>query len=407
MAEEVTIATLGARGDGVTAEGLYVPYALPGERVSVEPMGDRARLLSVIEKAVTRVEPSCPHFMTCGGCAVQHASDRLVADWKTGIIRTALAARGIEGVRMRPMVTSPPASRRRVTATARRTKKTVQIGFHAPNSDRIVEISACVVARPELIDILPLLEELVTIAASRKGEVRLALTMTDGGVDLAISDAKEVDGPGRALLAGAANRAGLARLSWNGEVAVERMAPTIHMGPARVTLPPGGFLQATEDGEAALVAAVREAVGGAKRIADLYAGSGTFTLPLAEKAEVLAFESDYGAVDALDRAWRDCTEIPAVTATRRDLVKRPLLPAEFRNIDAIVIDPPRAGARVQFDNIAKTEVPRIASISCNPATFARDARILIDAGYHLDWVQPVDQFRWAAHVELAAQFSRG
>ncbi|MEM8843332.1 MAG: class I SAM-dependent RNA methyltransferase, partial [Pseudomonadota bacterium] len=279
MTEQVTIASLGARGDGVTAQGLFVAYALPGEEVSVEPMGDRARLVEVESPAVTRIQPACPHFTECGGCVIQHASDRLVAQWKTGIIRAALAARGIEGVEIRRMITSPPAARRRITVTARRTKKTIQIGFHAPNSERIVPISACVVARPELVDMLPRLEELVAIAASRKGEVRLALTLTDGGVDLAISEAKEIDGPGRALLAGAANRAALARLSWNGDVALERTPATVRMGSAVVHLPPGAFLQATAEGEAALVAAVSEAVGDARRIVDLYAGVGTFALP--------------------------------------------------------------------------------------------------------------------------------
>lgn len=406
MTEQVTIASLGARGDGVTAQGLFVAYALPGEEVSVEPMGDRARLVEVESPAVTRIQPACPHFTECGGCVIQHASDRLVAQWKTGIIRAALAARGIEGVEIRRMITSPPAARRRITVTARRTKKTIQIGFHAPNSERIVPISACVVARPELVDMLPRLEELVAIAASRKGEVRLALTLTDGGVDLAISEAKEIDGPGRALLAGAANRAALARLSWNGDVALERTPATVRMGSAVVHLPPGAFLQATAEGEAALVAAVSEAVGDARRIVDLYAGVGTFALPLAERAEVTAFEGDHGAVAALDRAWRDAPAIPAVAAARRNLVQRPLLPAELTHVEAVVIDPPRAGARMQFEYLAKASVPRIASVSCNPATFARDARILIEGGYRLDWIQPVDQFRWAAHIELAAQFSR-
>lgn len=406
MAEEVTVATLGARGDGVTQDGLYVPYALPGERVSVDPTGDRARLLKVIEASADRIEPPCPHFTDCGGCAVQHGADPLVARWKTEIIRSALAARAITDVPLRPMLTSPPASRRRIAVTARRTKKTTQIGFHAPNSDRIVPISACIVARPELIDVLPLLDELVSLAASRKGEVRLALTLTDGGVDLAITDAKEVDGPGRALLAGAANRAGLARLTWNGDVAVTRMVPSLMLGRAKVLVPPGGFLQATREGEAALTAAVREAVGPARTIMDLYAGSGTFTLPLAEGAEMTAFEGDMESVSALDQAWRATEGLHTVRAERRNLVQRPLLPAEFKGIDAVVIDPPRAGARVQFDNIAKSDVARVASVSCNPATFARDARILIDGGFSLDWIQPIDQFRWAAHVELAAQFTR-
>lgn len=410
MAEEVTIATLGAQADGVTEEGLYVAQALPGERVRVDrlggPMDARARLIEVIRPVPERVEPACPHFTECGGCAIQHGSDALVATWKTDLIRKSLAARGIEGVQIYPIRTSPPASRRRITVTARRTKKTIQIGFHAPGSDRIVPVSACIVARPELIDTLPHLVELVPLAASRTSEIRITLTLTEGGVDVAVFDAKEIDGPGRALLAGAANRASVARLSWNGEVVITRMPPLVAMGRAKVELPPGGFLQATEEGEAALVSSVRQAVGPALRIADLYAGSGTFTLPLASHADITAIEADPEAVAALDKAWRQAEGLHRVGASRRDLSHRPVLPAELKRIEAVVIDPPRAGARVQSEHLAKSQVPVIAAVSCNPATFARDARILIDGGYRLDWVQPVDQFRWAAHVELAARFSR-
>ncbi|MEM7508862.1 MAG: class I SAM-dependent RNA methyltransferase [Pseudomonadota bacterium] len=410
MAEEVTIATLGAQADGVTEDGLYVAGTLPGERVRVDrlvgPMDARARLIEVLSPSTDRVEPACPHFTECGGCAIQHASDALVAKWKTDLIRKSLAARGIEDVQIYPIRTSPPASRRRITVTARRTKKTIQIGFHAPGSDRIVPISACIVARPELIDTLPLLQELVPLGASRTSEIRMTLTLTEGGVDVAVFDAKEIDGPGRALLAGAANRASVARLSWNGEAVITRTQPLVAMGRAKVELPPGGFLQATEEGEAALVSAVRQAVGPALRIADLYAGSGTFTLPLASHADITAVEGDATAVEALDKAWRQTDGLHRIGATRRDLAHRPVLAGELKRIEALVIDPPRAGARVQCEQLAISEVPVIAAVSCNPATFARDARILLDGGYRLDWVQPVDQFRWATHVELAARFSR-
>ena len=409
MTEEVTIASLGAQGDGVAEDGLYVAQALPGERVRAERMGEtasgRAKLVDVLEPSPDRVDPLCPHFTECGGCVLQHGSDTLVAHWKTEMIRQALSARGIDGVQIYPVRTSPPASRRRVTVTARRTKKGVQIGFHAPGSDRIVPISACVVARPELIDTLPLLAELVPLAASRKSEVRMTLTLTKGGVDAAVQDAKEIDGPGRALLAGAANRAGVARLSWNGDVVITRAPPMVQMGRAEVEIPPAGFLQATEEGEAALVSAVRQGVGPALRVADLYAGCGTFTLPLASHADVIAAEAEPMAVMALDKAWRSAPGLHRVTAERRDLNHRPMLKEELKGIEAVVIDPPRAGARAQTEQLARANIPVIVSVSCNPATFARDARLLIDGGYRLDWVQPVDQFRWAAHIELAARFS--
>lgn len=408
MTDEVEIESLGAKGDGVAEGGLlYVPYTLPGERVRVLRRGDRGQLVEVLHPAPERVEPVCPHFGSCGGCALQHASDRFTALWKRELIVTALAARGIGDIAIRPTITSPPESRRRITAAARRTRKGVVVGFHAPSAVDVVAVTTCPVAEPALIAALQRLDELVALAASRKGEVRLILTLSHGGVDLAVVDAKPVNGPARALLAGVAARAGLARLGWNGEEVAVARTPEITFGRARVVPPPGGFLQPTREGEAALLAGVREAVGeGAGRIADLYCGSGTFALPLAEQAELLAIEADAGALAALDAAWRTTPGLKRITHERRNLASRPLLAAELKGFDAVVIDPPRAGARAQAEQLARSEVPRIAAVSCNPATFARDARILIDGGYKLRWVQPVDQFRWSPHVELVAGFKR-
>jgi 23S rRNA (uracil1939-C5)-methyltransferase len=262
------------------------------------------------------------------------------------------------------------------------------------------------VAEPSLVAVLGRLDELVGLAASRKGEVRLTLTLSNGGVDLAVTNAKPINGPARALLAGVAARAGLARLGWNGEEVAVARTPEIVFGRARVVPPPGGFLQPTREGEAALLEGVREAVGEAARIADLYCGSGTFALPLAEEAEVLAVEAEADALAALDAAWRATPGLKRITHERRNLASRPLLAAELNGFDAVVIDPPKAGARAQAEQLARSAVPRIAAVSCNPATFARDARILIDGGYRLDCVQPVDQFRWSPHVELVAGFRR-
>jgi 23S rRNA (uracil1939-C5)-methyltransferase len=415
MADEVVIESLGARGDGVAAGGaLYVPYTLPGERVRVvrygdragSPAGARARAEAVLTASPERVEPLCPHFGVCGGCALQHASDRFTARWKQELIAKALAARGIAKAAIRPTITSAPESRRRITVAARRTRKEMLIGFHAPATAAIVPIETCTVAEPALIAALPKLEELAGLAASRKGEARLTLTLTDGGIDVAVSGAKAIEGPAQALLAGVAARAGIARLGWNGEVVATMQTPEVTMGRARVVPPPGGFLQPTREGEAALVEAVGEAVGSAGRIADLFAGSGTFTLALAERAEVHAVEGEAAALAALDAAWRATPGLKRVRCERRDLVHRPLLPAEFKGVEAVVVDPPRAGARAQAEQLAQAEVAHLAMVSCKPATFARDARILIDGGYRLEWVQPIDQFRWSPHVELVAAFSR-
>ncbi|MFQ5565258.1 MAG: class I SAM-dependent RNA methyltransferase [Paracoccaceae bacterium] len=407
MADEVEIESLGARGDGVAEGGaLYVPYTLPGERVRVVRHGDRASAEAVLTPSPERVRPVCPHFGACGGCSLQHASEKFIALWKRDLIAAALAARGIAKAAIRPTVTSPPEARRRITVAARRTRKGVVIGFHAPAAATIVPIETCAVAEPALIAALPGLEELAGLAASRKSEVRLTLTLTDGGIDVAVTGARAIDGPAQALLAGVAARAGIARLGWNGEVVATMRTPEVTLGRARVVPPPGGFLQPTRAGEAALVAAVGEAVGGAGRIIDLFAGSGTFALALAEQAEVLAVEGEAAALSALDSAWRATPGLKRVRCEHRDLVHRPLLPAEFKGVGAVVADPPRAGARGQAEQLARARVPRLAMVSCNPATFARDARILIDGGYRLDWVQPVDQFRWSAHVELVAGFRR-
>lgn len=406
MTETVTIDRLGAQGDGVTAAGLYVPFALPGETVRVVPQGDRARLVEVTAPARERQSPLCPHFGTCGGCALQHGDDRFVARWKRDLIHAALKARGIDGVEIRPMITSPPASRRRITATARRGKKGATIGFHAPYSDTIVPVSACVVAVPGLIDVLANLSEVVSLGASRKGEIRLTLTASDTGIDLAVTDAKPLTGPSQALLTGIAARAGLARIAWNGEVMLVRRAPEHIIGGIKVVPPPGGFLQPTKEGETVLIAAVTEALGESGPVADLFSGCGTFSLPLAKGREVHAADSTGPALEALDTAWRGAEGLRRITTERRDLFARPLMPAELKRFAAVVIDPPRAGARTQAEHLARSEVPRIVSVSCNPATFARDAKILLDSSYQLAWIQPVDQFRWSPHVELAACFSR-
>jgi 23S rRNA (uracil1939-C5)-methyltransferase len=236
--------------------------------------------------------------------------------------------------------------------------------------------------------------------------MRFTVTASERGLDVAAEGGKPIQGPLYGQLVAVAATRDLARLGWDGEPLVTRRQPVQRMGRAWVAPPPGGFLQATRQGEAALVAAVREAVGRAARIADLFAGSGTFALPLAEGAEVMAADADEGALAALDAGWREADGLKRITTERRNLLSRPLLVRELSAFDAIVLDPPRAGARSQVEQIAASPVPRVAAVSCNPATFARDARTLIDGGYRLDWVLPVDQFRWSPHVELAAAFSR-
>lgn len=404
----LAIARLGHLGDGI-AQGpdgaVFVPRALPGEEVEGDLAGDRLENVRIVTPVADRVRPICPHARTCGGCAMQHASDALVAGWKTGIVAGALAGQGLTAP-IRPIITSPPRSRRRATLSGRRTKGGALVGFHARGSDTVIPIPHCHLLHPDLISLLPALEAITGLGGSRSAEVQLTVTRTLSGPDVAVAGGKPLDAGLRTALAQVAERHGLARLTWGDEVATLRSTPAVAFGRARVSLPPGAFLQATDHGEAALSAAVREIVADARRVADLFAGCGTFALPLAERSEVLAVEGDAAMLSALDRGWRGAPGLHRVTATVRDLFRRPVDAAELRGIDAVVIDPPRAGAEAQSLAQAAAKVPRIAMVSCNPATFARDARILCNAGYRIDWVQPVDQFRWSPHVELVAQVTR-
>ena len=395
---EVTIERLGRAGDGI-AGALRLPFALPGERWEV---GDAAVLLT---PAPERVAPPCPQFGRCGGCALQHASDDFLAAWKGETIRRALAAQGI-AAEIRPMLTSPPRSRRRAVFAGRRTKRTVVVGFHARRSEALVDADGCVLVRPEILAARPTLVALTRLGATRSTVLRLTVTSGPAGLDVDAAGGRALDAGLRSELAAAAEAGELARLSWGGEPVALRRQPVQAMGRAQVVPPPGAFLQATAEGEAALVAAVREAAAGARRVADLFAGCGTFALPLAETAEVRAVEGDGAMLTALAAGWRQAAGLRRVTTEVRDLFRRPLLAPELAGLDAVVIDPPRAGAEAQSRVLAGSGVPRIAAVSCDPASFARDARLLVEGGYRLDWVQPVDQFRWSGHVELAAQFSR-
>ncbi|MFN7051504.1 MAG: class I SAM-dependent RNA methyltransferase, partial [Gemmobacter sp.] len=280
------------------------------------------------------------------------------------------------------------------------------VGFHARGSDLIIPVPNCQLLHPDLMAAMPGLEALVLAGGSRTAELDLLVTRSLAGPDVLVQGGKPLDADLRLALARVAEAHGIARLAWGDEVVALRTNPMQRMGRALVAPPPGAFLQATAEGEAALLASVTEAVGGADRIVDLFAGVGTFALPLSEQADIRAVEGDAAMIAALDRGWRQAGGLHRVTAETRDLFRRPLEPDEFKGVGAVVIDPPRAGAEAQTATLARSGVPVIAAVSCNPATFARDAKVLIHGGYRLDWIQVVDQFRWSAHVELSARFSR-
>jgi 23S rRNA (uracil1939-C5)-methyltransferase len=401
----LTITRLGHHGDGVADGPVFVPRTLPGEVVEGEISQGRMVAPRIVTPSAERIAAPCKHYKTCGGCALQHAREGFVTAWKEGVIRQALAAQGLDAEFRAPHV-SPLHSRRRATFSGRRLKKGALVGFHARASDTVTPVPDCLILRPELTAALPMLEDLVTLAGSRKGEMALSLTVSEVGLDLSVTSGKPLDGPLQATLGQWAGMNGLARLAWEGEVIAQAAPPVQSFGRAKVASPPGAFLQATADAQAALQAAVAKAVGDAPRIADLFAGCGTFALPLAEQAEVHAVESVAQMLAALDHGWRHAAGLKRVTHETRDLFRNPLLPEDLARFDAVVIDPPRAGAEAQARALAESNVSCIAAVSCNPVTFARDAKILCDGGYRLQWVQMVDQFRFSPHVELAAAFAR-
>ena len=336
---------------------------------------------------------------------MQHAANPFVADWKLGIVQGALAGQGLTAT-FRPILTSPPQSRRRATVAAKRTKNGAMIGFHMRGSETLVAVPNCQLLHPDLIAGFAGLEAIVKIGSSRVGEVAITITRSLSGMDVMVTGGKPLDSNLNLELARITEASGFARLTWNGETVALRTAPMQRFGRALVSPPPGAFLQATLEGEAALLASIVDAIGPARKIADLFAGVGTFALALAENCEVFAYEGEAPMIAALDKGARNTQGLKRVVAQTRDLFRRPLEPDEFKGIDAVVIDPPRAGAEAQMTVLAKSDVPVIASVSCNPITFARDAKILISGGYHLDWVQVVDQFRWSHHVEMVARFSK-
>ncbi|MEJ6478185.1 MAG: class I SAM-dependent RNA methyltransferase [Octadecabacter sp.] len=395
------IETLTQQGLGRAADGRFVPRTLPGEEIGLREDGTA----QILKPSTDRIAPPCRHFKSCGGCAMQHATDPFVANWKAEIVTRALSAHGI-AVDIRAVHTSPAQSRRRAKFAGKRTKNGALVGFHTRASDTIISVPDCQLLLPSLRAALPSLEELTVLSASRKGEIGLTVTDSPAGLDVWVESDKPLDGPLRITLADFAQRHGFARLAWGDEPVVTINPPTQQFGRASVVPPAGAFLQATRDGEAQLLAAAREATDGADRIVDLFAGCGTFTLPLAEDAAVTAVESSGPMLVALDQGWRRAQGLKLIKTETRDLYRRPLEPDELRHFDAAVIDPPRAGAQAQIATLAVSTVRKIAMISCNPITFARDAKVLIDAGFAIQWIDVVDQFRWSPHVEVAASFTR-
>lgn len=397
------IERLGRKGDGIAIgdQGrALAALVLPGEEIEGEAVDGRIAAPRIVTPSPDRVRPLCAHYRVCGGCSLMHASDGFTAEWKRQVVMAALAAQGVEAPA--PVLhVSPLRSRRRAVLSGRRTKKGALLGFHARASDVIVDLAECHVMHPAITAVLPLLRRIVVAGASRSAEVSMTVIHGPAGLDVAVRGGKPMEPALFQTLAALAEEGDLARLDWDGQ-SLTRRPPLLPMGRAQVIPPPGAFLQATPEGEAALLAEVRAAVAGALRIVDLFAGIGTFTLPLAAEAELHAVEGLASPLAALDSAWRAAPGLRRVTTEVRDLARRPLLRDELARHDAIVIDPPRAGAAAQMAEIAASGVRRVVSVSCDPVTFSGDARVLSDAGYRITRLAVVDQFRFSPHVEIVA-----
>ncbi|WP_407943015.1 class I SAM-dependent RNA methyltransferase [Methylorubrum podarium] len=408
--EILTIARLGARGDGLSEDGLPVPGALPGERVRVH-RGDRIGTLVAVEEASPeRIAPFCPYFSACGGCAVQHLAPDPYAAWKRGIVGGALAQARIE-TELRPLVDARGTGRRRITLHVREIEGRAEAGLMEARSHALVAIEHCPITVPGLHRAPAVAEALAAPLGHGRKPLDVAATATATGLDIDIRGHGPVSEGVRGVLTRLAGELDLARLSLHGDVVVERRPPAVGEGPARRVPPSGGFLQATQAGEAALTALVLEAMDEGKarvrRVADLFCGSGPFALTLAAGGrEVHAVEGEAAAITALTRAYRAGAGFARITAEARDLFRRPLLGPELDALDAVVFDPPRAGAEAQVRRIAESKVPLVVGVACDPGTFTRDAATLIAGGYRLERVTPVDQFAWSAHVELVGVFRK-
>ena len=412
MVERLVIDHVGHRGDGVAfADGqtLFVPYALGGETVEVEPVADHPdrRQLSRIERASPeRIAPFCGHFGGCGGCAIQHWEPQAYRAWKRQIVIDTLAHAGIE-CEVNELLDAHGAGRRRITVHARRGGDgELRTGFAAANSHAIVAIEDCPILDPALHGALDAARALADVLKPAGKPLDIQLTAVSDGLDVDVRGSGPLPSKLIAALSEVAEKHRLVRLTRHGELVLMRTPPTITIGTAQVTLPPGSFLQATAAGEEALAALVGEHCRRAKHIADLFCGVGPFALRLAAKSRISAYDSDAGAVTALQKAATSTPGLKPVKAETRDLFRRPLMPQEIRDYDAIVFDPPRQGAQAQVRQLALSKIPVVVAVSCNVATFARDARILIDGGYAIESVTPVDQFRHTPHVELVARFAR-
>ncbi len=412
---QAEVLQIGGQGDGVCrtpgGDTLFAPFTLPGERVRLEARDGRGEILEVLQASPDRIAPICPHFHACGGCALQHWAHAPYLAWKEDKVRIALSREGLEAP-FTPPFAAPPGSRRRVALHARAAGKgQARLGYKARRSWSLVEIEACPITDPRLVAAFPALRRLAApFLEHPKSAPTLHVTLTDTGIDVDVSGVERKSGglsaDARMRAAEAASQADLARVTMGGEMVYLARQPMVRLGPAAAALPPGGFLQAVPAAEAAMADFALEAMKGAGRIADLFCGLGTFTFRLAALAPVLAADADALAIRALGAATGSAPGLKSITAEARDLFRRPVLAQELKGVDAVLFDPPRAGAAMQAEQIALSKASVAVGVSCDPGTFARDAHILAAAGFVLQRAMVVDQFLWSPHVEMVGVFGR-
>ncbi len=415
---------IGADGDGLSrmpdGRPLFLAFTLPGETVEARPLARRGQGVAglaetILEPSPERVEPPCPHFGACGGCSLQHWQDEAIARWKTGVLIQALKHAGFDDPKPEAIRTAPPRSRRRVDLAIRKQAGIASIGFHQVRAETIVPIDTCLVAAPAITALLPALRMLVPRFQAIHRDASLAVNLLDSGLDLLFRTDADLSAGDRRLLAAFAAEHAIPRIASAGpdgvvEVAAQLGPVTIAFSGAQVAPPPGAFLQASPEGEAAIIAAVLaglpDKLKSKDRIIELHAGCGTLTFALAARARVIAYEGDAAAAAALQKGISDAALHGPVMAHKRDLMRQPLLPPEFKDAAAVVLDPPFGGALPQVEAIAASAVTRVIYVSCNPQALARDAAVLRRAGFVLSAATPVDQFLWSSRLESVAVFSR-
>lgn len=413
---EAEIRDIGMQGDGVTELNgniVHVPFTAPGDIVRLRVTGSKGEVLELLRTSEHRKSPSCQHFGpdgdSCGGCSLQHLQADYYLQWKGGVIKRALQHEGLETVNVLPVIASPFQSRRRASFALLRAGGASIAGFHRRQSHQVVDLQECLILRPSLFEVRKTLASLVLPLFQNRNGLKLTVQVTeaDNGLDVELSgnlDEEDLSLPEREHLAAALEETSIIRLTISGVPLFERIPPVITFGGLSVPLPSGAFLQATSAGEAALQAVVMKGLAQSKTVVDLFSGCGTFTFIAAQKANADAFENDPAAIAAILKTAPQSGN--TVTAIRRDLFRQPLMVPELSKYDTAIIDPPRAGAEEQVNELARSDVQTIISVSCNPKTFARDAALLVAGGYQLNEVQPVDQFTFSPHIEVAAIFKR-